>query len=208
MVIGEDGLRLTELLCARLCHDMAGPVGAAAAGSELLEDLDVPDAETLALVAQSAAGAAARLKFFRSAFGPAASAPQSSAGLSDLIRAYLATQVSAASPGLTMEWGVDSQTLDGATARLMLNLILLAKDCMQRGGVMAAFAGSDRLSVIARGESASLTDEARDVLVECALPSGPRGAQAAFTRALAAEWGGDVVVTIIDSGLDVAIERR
>lgn len=208
MVIGEENLRLAELLCARLCHDMAGPVGAAAAGAELLEDMAASaDAETLALVAQSAAGAAARLKFFRSAFGPAASAPQSSAGLADLIRAYFATQVSAASPGLTVDWRVEEAALDGATARLVLNLMLLAKDALPRGGQMTATAGPDRLSVIARGEPAALTDEAREVLVECGPPSGPRGAQAAFTRALAGEWGGNVAATATADGLDVAVMR-
>lgn len=203
-----DDLKLAELLCARLCHDMAGPVGAAAAGAELCDDLDGPaDPETLALVSQSAAGAAARLKFFRAAFSPAASAPQSSAGLVDLIRAYLATQVSGASPGLALEWRVENAALDGATARLLLNLVLLAKDALPRGGQITVTVETGRISVVALGEPATLTDEAREVLLAGEEPAGPRGAQAAFSRALARGWGGEVTATMTVTGLDIAVDR-
>ena len=69
-----DSLQLAELLCARICHDLSGPVGAAAAGAELFEDMaPAPDPETMALVSGAASGAVARLKFFRAALGPAAS---------------------------------------------------------------------------------------------------------------------------------------
>ena len=34
--MSPDELKLAELLCARLCHDLAGPVGAVATGAELL----------------------------------------------------------------------------------------------------------------------------------------------------------------------------
>ncbi|MBX9634016.1 MAG: hypothetical protein K2X44_03460, partial [Magnetospirillum sp.] len=79
-----DPLQLAELLCARLCHDLSGPVGAAAAGAELLEDMDGnADAETVSLVADAAGGAVSRLKFFRAALGPAASSPQNPASLRD-----------------------------------------------------------------------------------------------------------------------------
>lgn len=198
----SDDLRLAELLCARLCHDLSGPVGAASAGAELFEDLggDV-DAETMALVAESAAGAAARLKFFRQAFGPAASAPQPSASLRELIDAYFRTAVSAASPGLVLDWRSDEPSLDGETARLLLNLVLIAKDCLPRGGGIAVTARGRALVVVARGEPMSLTDEARDVLMNDAQATGPRGAQARFARVLGQSRGQDVVVSFSPEGL-------
>lgn len=202
-------IRLAELLCARLCHDMAGPVGAAAAGAELLEDSDGEDAETAALVAASAAGAAARLKFFRAALAPAATGPLATQQLHGLVDGYLATAVSAAAPRLQLEWRVP-ETLEGRMARLLLNLVLLARDALPRGGIIevdVTGGPSTRLAVTARGETAALTEEARSVLTEGAAPSGPRGAQAQFARLLAAEAGGCAIqVSAVQSGLSITVD--
>lgn len=197
-----DSLQLAELLCARICHDLSGPVGAAAAGAELFEDMDqAPDAETLGLVAGAAAGAAQRLKFFRAALGPAASTPQTSKSLRELIEAYLDTQVSAASPGLVLSWPEPPPTLDGPAARLMLNMVLLAKDALPRGGRIRVDLAQGQLRVVAHGEPASLSEEARQVLVEARPPSGPRGAQAELARILADRAGGKLNVAITPEGL-------
>lgn len=204
-----DPLTLAELLCARVCHDLSGPVGAAAAGAELLEDLaDEPDGETLALVATSAAGAAARLKFFRAALGPAASGAQPSASLRDLAEGYLATLVSAASPGIVLDWRTHAPSFDGERARLLLNLLLLAKDALPRGGRITVEAENGMPAVTALGEPASPTEEAKAVLVDGRPPSGPRGAQAWFTRLLADRCADGIVVSITPSGLSFATGRR
>jgi histidine phosphotransferase ChpT len=186
-----DDSRLAELLCARLCHDLAGPVGAAAAGAELAEDAGSElDAETLALVAASAAGAAARLKFFRTALGPAASA-QDAVVVRELAEGYLRTSVSGGA--VELEWRSEQRTLDGDAARLVLNLILLARDSLPRGGAIVAeiaAQGPGTARVHARGEPAKLGEEARAVLVEDREPPGPRGAHALFTRRLAERLDG------------------
>ncbi len=201
-----DDLHLAELLCARLCHDLAGPVGAAAAGAELFEDLaEAADPETISLVAASAAAAAARLRFFRAAFGPAATTPQPAASLRDAIEAYLRTQVSAASPGTSVDWDSDSPGFDGETARLILNLVLLAKDALPRGGVVAVTSRKGQLTVAAQGEATVLGDEARAVLLEGAEPQGPRGAQAALAALLARRRGSGLGVAFTAGGLAFAI---
>ncbi|MGE5475760.1 MAG: histidine phosphotransferase family protein [Bacteroidales bacterium] len=201
-----DFLQLAELLCARICHDLSGPVGAAAAGAELFEDLgEAPDPETLALVAGAAAGAAQRLKFFRSALGPAASAPQSTVVLRELIEAYLATQVSAASPGIVLSWPAPPGALDGAAARLLLNLVLLAKDALPRGGRLTVNCAGAWPTVLAYGEPASLSEEARQVLAEGQPPAGPRGAQAELARILADRAGGRLVAEVTSEGLALKV---
>jgi histidine phosphotransferase ChpT len=205
-----DTLTLAELLCARVCHDLSGPVGAASAGAELFEDLGAQlDGETIALVATSAAGAAARLKFFRTALGPAASYPQPAAGLRDLIDSYLATLVSAASPGgIVLDWCIGAPSLGGDTTRLLLNFILLAKDSLPRGGRITAEAVDGIPSVIAVGEPACVTDEAGAVLRGGNEPGGPRGAQAYFTRLLAEGMGSEIEVSTAHGGLSFTARRR
>lgn len=201
-----DPLQLAELLCARVCHDLSGPVGAAAAGAELFEDMaGAVDEETVSLVAEAAAGAASRLKFFRSALGPAAAAPQNSAALRDLMVNYLDTLASAASPGIQLAWPAPPPHLDGESARLLLNLVLLAKDALPRGGRITVVSDEGRPRVVAYGEPAALNDEARAVLSGGQTPSGPKGAQAFFVRTLAERLGGGLMASLTSEGLSLSI---
>ncbi|MGB1876763.1 MAG: hypothetical protein ACPHGY_07545, partial [Rhodospirillaceae bacterium] len=63
-------LQLAQLLCTRLCHDLAGPVGAISAGVELMgTDPELIDDETMSLLSGSAEAAGRKLKFLRVAFG-------------------------------------------------------------------------------------------------------------------------------------------
>lgn len=181
--------RLAELLCARLCHDLASPMGAAAAGLELLEDGG--DAETLGLVSASMAAGTARLKFLRAALGPANDMPHKAAALGEMMRAYLNGAVTG---GIRLEWSSDRAEIDGDAARLLLNLVLIARDALPRGGRVSVHCGAesragDTLRVKAAGEGCALSAEARLVLVDEAPPSGPRGAQAWFSRHLAMSKG-------------------
>jgi histidine phosphotransferase ChpT len=202
-MIADDDTTLAELLCARLCHDLAGPVGAAAAGAELLEDCGDDDGETAGLVAASAAGAAARLKFFRSALGPAGSA-QAALAVRDLAESYLRTAVSAVSPGITLGWTCQAATLDGDMARLALNLVLIGRDALTRGGGLDLEIGNGRMSMVIAAETVALGDEVRAVLVEGREPSGPRGAQAFFARKLSMRLGGRLDMAEVPTGVRVS----
>ncbi len=63
-------MRVLELLMARLCHDLAGPIAAVGHGAEALADDDQNLAgEALRLVAEGAIRAASRLQFYRFAYG-------------------------------------------------------------------------------------------------------------------------------------------
>jgi len=194
-----DDLVLAEMLAARLCHDLAGPVGATAAGAELLDDLgsDGLDSDTLALVAASAAGAAARLKFFRAAFGPAGQSQRVPA-LRDLAEAYLAATTSAAAPTLALDWRIAAAELPADLARLLLNLLLVARDALPRGGAIEVALTDSGGHVVARGTPALLADEARLVLVEGLPPAGPRGAQATLAARLAARLSSSIVLGAAD----------
>ncbi|MSO76029.1 MAG: hypothetical protein EXQ87_03830 [Alphaproteobacteria bacterium] len=63
-------LKIVELLCSRLCHDLIGPIGAINNGLELLSDYDPSMADdVLPLLTTSAKQAWDRLAFFRAALG-------------------------------------------------------------------------------------------------------------------------------------------
>lgn len=177
--------KLSELLCARLCHDLASPLGAAAAGLELLEAGSDP--ETLSLVSASMAAATSRLKFLRATLGPANDLPHAPKALGDLVRDYLGGAVTG---GIALDWASERPEIDGETARLLLNLVLIARDALPRGGRIVARCGlggdgTAGLRIDATGEGFGLSAEARLVLVDGAPPSGPRGAQAWFALHLA-----------------------
>ncbi|MBI3445264.1 MAG: hypothetical protein HY055_07850 [Magnetospirillum sp.] len=205
-MIEIDDTKLSELLCARLCHDLASPLGAAAAGLELLED--GTDAETVGLIAASMSVATARLKFLRTALGPATDMPHTPASLRELTRAYLAGNGQA---GVSLAWTCSRGELSGDAARLLLNLILIARDALPRGGditVQVAAAPdfpSQGLNVVARGDGAGLSAEARLVLVDGAPLAGPRGAQAWYTRLLAHKTKSDLKVDAGSQGILIMV---
>lgn len=182
-----DPLLLAELLCARLCHDLAGPLGAAAAGAELIEEMGADaDADTLGLVAASAAGAAARLKFLRAALGPASESAQPAAKIEQLARAYIEAGASSGPFSCTLDWHAAPGDIDGRRARLLLNLVMLAHDSLPRGGrIRVRIDEQAGLSAVGEGEAAALGLEVRDVLLDGHPPSGPRAAQASLTLVLA-----------------------
>src|SRR5260370_22571067 len=75
---GKIDLRVLELLTARLCHELSGPIAAVNNGVELLTE-DIPATgpspatsfvhDAVTLVGDSARQAASRLQFYRFAYG-------------------------------------------------------------------------------------------------------------------------------------------
>ncbi len=153
--------RIAELLCSKLCHDLISPVGAVNNGLELLgEDRSMWD-EAVALIGQSGRQAAARLSFFRVAFG--------GAGHGEPITAEDAAGLTAdyfAGSKITLAWTspvpMPANTMPRSRAKLLLNLVLLAAETLPRGGEVGASLGeaANSFSVSSRGEGCRLTDAA------------------------------------------------
>lgn len=181
---------LAELLCARICHDLSGPVGAVAAGAELMAE-DGSDQESMDLLAASAKASIARLKFLRAAFAPgtALDGPR----LREMIASFLATRsLSGGEGGVELVWP-DRWDLPGSHARLVLNMGLLAHDCVPRGGWIR-FACDHSGLVLVEGAKAALHQDAAAILEGGANPSTPRGAQAWFARHEARTLGYDIAI--------------
>jgi len=162
-------LQLAELMAARLCHDLVGPIGAVANGVELLGDGGAgPDAEVTGLIALSARQATRRLQWFRVAFGSASGLP--SAAMFGETR-KLASGLFEDSR-VALDWADPDQAAEAVAtreaAKFALNLSLVALECLPRGGSVQVRImpnrSSVKISVAAIGATARLPDDMHQAL--------------------------------------------
>lgn len=189
-------LRIAQLICSRICHDLAGTVGAINNGMELLEELG-DDPESRELVVSSAQEVARRLSYMRVAFG-------SSPGIANAVgemRELAEGMFSGARIELDWPEGAPGASVDDNATKLTLNLVMLAVEALPRKGTISVKlepgGGSDtEIFVTARGERASITPE-----IEAArLAAGDdadvtsRNVQGYFTARLAEKAGARLVI--------------
>src|SRR5579872_239330 len=129
-MVQDDELILAGLLCARLCHDLAGPLGAVATGAELLGEDSSDESlmeDALELLRASAVTAGSRLRYLRLALG-GVGGEMAAANLKAAIEEFLAPGPGAEAP--ILEWQDDEARIwDPVSARLLLNIVLFARDC-------------------------------------------------------------------------------
>ncbi len=183
--------RLAEILCARLCHDLAGAVGAVSAGAELLAEEGPSSpmaAEAVSLLADSAASLSARLRFLRLALGvSSASAPHEARALA---LAFL--EKGYPQGDWTLDWPMAQGAATGPDqAKLLLNLICMAQDCLPRGGVIAV-RPEETVLVAARGETVTVPESVKGLTAADFAAMGPRAGQGAYAGLLAVRLGGAV----------------
>lgn len=194
---GRVDLRLAQLACSRLCHDLAGVAGAIANGIELAtESASGADAEALALAGQSARQVSARVAFFRAAFGVNPPA-QGLAECAGLIEGFLAggpvRLEPIAGPGAALRLAPDG-------VRLALVLAMVAAGCLPRGGAIRIEAGEVAegvgVSISAIGKGASVRAEIAVALAGGLEPerASPREIHALWAHGLAGALGGAVEV--------------
>jgi histidine phosphotransferase ChpT len=128
-------IRVLELLSSRLCHDLISPIGAVNNGLELLEDEDSGMADdALELSIKSAKKAADLLQAFRVALGAAGN--QASVRLADA-RQLAAGILDGGKVSLVWPAEQDAVPAPVGLAKLVLNLVMLAGECLPRGGSIA-----------------------------------------------------------------------
>ena len=165
--MSDPELELAQLLCTRLCHDLAGPVGAVAAGVELIGgDPTQADGETLGLIGSSSAAASAKLKFMRTALGASGGAGDAKM----LLDGYIAAT---AGPGGKPQviWpaaealGAGARALGTQWTQVLLNLSLLALESLPscRKLALKIAAGTD---FIVAFESSGAPDRAAVIRAE------------------------------------------
>jgi histidine phosphotransferase ChpT len=184
-------LRVAELLASRLCHDVVGPIGAVNNGMELLNDgdLDMAD-DALKLATQSAQQAADLLQYYRMAYGMAGHRQGGDLKpMHDLAMRFFAHHKA------SLDWSasVMPSGLPESAGKLILNMLLLAGEALPRGGTVGVlFAGAD----------AGLREETRAGLADDVPVAEltPRSVQPYFTRQLASDMNGQLVVDAAGPG--------
>jgi histidine phosphotransferase ChpT len=184
--------RVMELMCARLCHDLIGPVAAINNGVELVRDFgDEMQGEALELIGESASRASKLLQFYRVAFGSARAADGSGIGIDEARRRALEAL---SSERVTIYWPEgDSPQAAGLlrlTVKLALNLLLLAVETLPGAGtVEVAITPGDpgEVRMTARKEGIVMPDDIAAVLEGEVSEEDltPQTVQAFFTRSLA-----------------------
>ena len=154
---------LAGLVGARICHDLASPLGAVVNGADLIGELLPGEAgNELAMVAQSAGRAAALLKFHRLAFGASGDAETRISHAE--LRARVETTLT--NPRVTLEWTAQAGTdISAPVARLGALMMLAARATLGGpGGVVRVRPGLDDdlpLAIQAAGPQAGLSDAQR-----------------------------------------------
>ena len=198
--MAQSNLDLAALLCSKLCHDLLSPVGAINNGLELLEDETDPEMRDrcLDLLYDSARVSADKLKYFRLAFGAAG-------GFGEEVDPNEAKQLIQSLVGddgkITLGWAVQSPTLPKKAIKILLNLALIAKEALVRGGQLdvGAEQGDTGIEVVIRaaGQKVVLDEGIRSALEGSIAEDDltARTAAAWMSRELSVEKGGDLRIS-------------
>ncbi len=204
-IVEMEASALSSLVCARLCHDLVGPVSAIGAALDVLEDEDAADMrdDALALLREGANSAWARLEFTRLAFGAGGSAP-GTMDAGELERVVTAMFEKAKSEII---WAGGGELLEKASARVLLNLILLAVEALPRGGVITIEIlpdGSEH-RLVCEGPRARLSPAAAAALEGIAIDGAfdARSIQPYFAGLLARQAGGSVKAVVLEGRVEL-----
>ncbi|MFO0389491.1 MAG: histidine phosphotransferase family protein [Alphaproteobacteria bacterium] len=206
-------LRMAEMLCTKLCHDLTGPIGAVNNGAEFLSEEGFNlQSQAVELIISSAFSAVTRLQFYRNAYGSVKE--NGEANLAD--KQKMAQDFFAGSK-ITLDWP-DSHTDSAGVSislkmsRLICNLLIVTSSALIRGGSIAVRIGQTdegRKQVIftTAGPGLKWEKEVEDILCGEAASAeiNPRNVQTHFTRKLADELGASVVVTIMDESFRLQV---
>ncbi len=199
----NDELRMAELLCTRLCHDLTGPIGAVNNGAEFLSEEGFNlQSQAVELIISSAFSAVTRLQYYRMAYGKVKE--QGEANLAE--KQKLALDFFAGSK-ITLDWP-DSHTdsagisISQKMARLICNLLIVASGTLIRGGTIGVRIGQEagggkQVMITVGGPGLKWEKELEQILSGdvAAVEMNPRNVQTYLTRRFADDLGAAIAHT-------------
>lgn len=184
-------IRVLELLCSRICHDLISPVTAINNGMELLED-DPGDMfdDVRGLLTNSASEGSSKLQYYRLAYGVGGD-PGGEVGIgtaADLSAMLTRHEKS------SVVWPADRERmLPRLVVKSALNMVLMAIEALPRGGEIAVGIDKTGVTVEARGAGARMQEASREALGDIGVDQlTPRTIQTYFTRQVVAAAGGEL----------------
>lgn len=159
-------MRVLELLTARLCHELSGPIAAVNNGVELLAEEDADPGSLLgrsfmrdavSLVSDSARRAGSRLQFYRFAYGFG-----QAGAIAGLAPHELATSFFDASR-IACDYTESIRILSPDWQKLACNLLSVGAEMLPRGGRLVLTDGPLNLEAI--GKAAALSPETKAALL-------------------------------------------
>ncbi|HYZ39835.1 MAG TPA: histidine phosphotransferase family protein [Stellaceae bacterium] len=173
-------MRVLELLTARLCHELSGPIAAVNNGIELLAEDDAQFVgDAVALVSDSARRARNRLQFYRFAYGYGLRGPGMGASPHEIAVGLCADS------RIVCDYPEEIRVLSLEWQKLACNLVAVGASLLPRGGCLAL--SHPPLTLEVSGDGVALTAEVGAALT-LATPLSeltPRTVQAYFTGLLA-----------------------
>ncbi|WP_417766879.1 histidine phosphotransferase ChpT [Stappia sp.] len=201
-----SALDLAALVASRVCHDIISPVGAITNGLEVLDEEDNEDMKDFAmdLIRKSARQASAKLQFARLAFGAAGSAGAEI----DLGDAHSVAAGFLANEKADIDWQVPRLLMAKNRVKLLLNLILLANQCVPRGGLITVSMDGDAQSPIFRLKVTGSTTKVPALVLDLTSGNEPERidahtVQPVYTVLLARESGMNLEVVKEDDGVKI-----
>lgn len=160
-----ENTKLTALVASRICHDMVEPMSAIIQGLEMIKAQDggKPDPDALSLLDHGVGKAWAKLEFFRFALAGAVAEGESTL---DEGREVAHKLYSALKPEL--KWNAPHVAMPRPAVRVIVNLLLIANECLPRGGVVELNASRNgdagEVIVTASGPRAKLRPQTAEAL--------------------------------------------
>jgi histidine phosphotransferase ChpT len=125
-----ENTKLTALVASRICHDMVEPMSAIIQGLEMIKDGDgKPDPDALSLLDHGVGKAWAKLEFFRFAMAGAMAEGESELEEGHPVATKLYSVLKA-----DLVWSAPSVKMPRPAVRVIVNLLLIANECLPRGG--------------------------------------------------------------------------
>ena len=184
-----ENTKLTALVASRICHDMVEPMSAIIQGLEMIKGADGKsiDPDALSLLDNGVGKAWAKLEFFRFAMAGAMAEGDSTL---DEGRAVAEKLYGVLKPELV--WSAPTVAMPRPAVRVIVNLLLIANECLPRGGTVEL--------------SAAKTADGGEVVITA---TGPRAKmREATTLALKGDGEGELSGHTIQPTLTALLARQ
>lgn len=205
-----DPSHLTAFISSRLCHDLVSPVSSAMSALDLMDEPGSEDMQEQAeaLLKKGLADAASKLEFLRYAFG----SQGLNSGMADVHQAKSITEKFVSTHKPSIEWDIETAHFGYSQVRLMMNMVLIAVDCVPWGGVITVKIRDDGSSMSIIVDAKGSRTQLKPVTVNGLAGTPPedgwcgKSVQPVFAQMMARELGsgGIEVAKISDEQIQIS----